>query len=139
MFAISYALIIANILSCIPSLPAVLFPVDGEKFHATMERFFDKMPNEMDQPLLKLLMKFQFGGLTFLYLLGAFAGYFCPTVIIGCGSAGLEPTTSLGTLPIPCACPYLRARTLLTSSDGDRPPSAQTCLPVATLRASRSF
>lgn len=88
MFAISYALIICNVLSCIPSLPAVIFPVDGDKFHASMVRFFDKMPNEMDQPLLKLLMKFQFGGLTFLYLLGAFAGYFCPTVIIGYMFAG---------------------------------------------------
>ena len=88
MFAISYALIICNVLSCIPSLPAVIFTVDGDKFHASMVRFFDKMPNEMDQPLLKLLMKFQFGGLTFLYLLGAFAGYFCPTVIIGYMFAG---------------------------------------------------
>lgn len=88
MFAISYALIICNLISCIPSLPAVLFPVDGAKFNETMERFFEKMPNEMDQPLLKLLMKFQFGGLTFLYLLGAVAGYFCPTVIIGYMFAG---------------------------------------------------
>lgn len=83
LFAIQWALIVCNILSSITALPGVLYAVDSDQFHAAMERFFDKMPNPSDQKLLKLMMKFLFGGLLFVYILGIFAGFYCPTPVIG--------------------------------------------------------
>ena len=45
-------------------------------------RFYDKMPTS-DLPLLKLMMKFLFGALLFVYILGICAGIYCPTPEIG--------------------------------------------------------
>ena len=83
MFAIQYALIICNAVSCLPALPAIIHAVDSDKFHTGMEKFFATMPNAQDQPLLKLMMKFQFGALSMVYVLGIFAGIYCPTVLVG--------------------------------------------------------
>jgi len=83
MFAIEWALIVCNVISTLTTLPAMIFGVDSEKYHAYTERFFDKMPSAQDLPLLKLMMKFQFYAMFSLYVLGIFAGFYCATPVIG--------------------------------------------------------
>ena len=83
MFAIGWALVVSNVISCIPTIPAIVFPVNSEKFESYAAKFFDKMPSAQDLPLLNLMMKFQFGALFALYVLGVFAGIYCPTTLIG--------------------------------------------------------
>ena len=83
LFAIQWALVVCNVISSLTAIPGVVFGVETDQFHSSMERFFDRMPAASDQKLLKLMMKFLFGGLLFVYILGIFAAFYCPTVIIG--------------------------------------------------------
>lgn len=85
MFAIQWALVVCNCISCIPAIPAFLYKVDSDKFHVSVAAFFGEggMPLEKDQPIIKLLFKFLFYGLTGIYVLGIFAGFYAPAVIVG--------------------------------------------------------
>jgi len=84
MFAIQWALVICNVVSCLPAIPAFIYPIDSEKFHDAVGRFFDgSMPLEKDQPIIKLLFRFLFYGLTGIYVLGIFAGFYAPAVWVG--------------------------------------------------------
>lgn len=85
MFAIQWALIVCNVISCIPGIPAFIYAVDSEKFHASVSAFFAEgaMPLEKDQPIIKLLFKFLFIGLAGIYVLGIFAGFYAPAVAVG--------------------------------------------------------
>lgn len=83
MFAIQWALLVCNIISSLTVIPPVIFDVKSEKFHESIGRFFDKMPSDQDMPLLKLMMKFQFGALLFVYLLGIFAAVYAPATVVG--------------------------------------------------------
>jgi hypothetical protein len=83
MFAIQWALIVCNVISCLPGIPAYIYGVKSEKFHAAVERFFETMPLEVDQPIIKLLFKFLFIGLAGIYFLGIFAGIYAPAVWVG--------------------------------------------------------
>jgi len=78
MFAIQWALIVCNVISCLPAIPAFIYHVDSDKFHESVSAFFNEggMPSAKDQPVIKLLFKLLFIGLTGIYVLGIFAGVY---------------------------------------------------------------
>ena len=63
MFAIQWGLCISNIISCIPAVPILINPAK------VVDSFFDTAPTD-GLDLIVLMMKFQFGGLFWLYVLG---------------------------------------------------------------------
>ena len=40
MFAIQWALVVCNLISCVTTIPSLLFPVDSEKFVGFSNKFF---------------------------------------------------------------------------------------------------
>jgi len=87
MFAIQWALVVCNIISCLPAIPSFIFKIDSDKYHGAVSAFFNEgvmatIP-EKDHPFIKLLFKFLFTGLAGLYILGIFAGFAAPAVWVG--------------------------------------------------------
>lgn len=85
MFAIQWALVVCNLISCIPAIPAFIYNVRTDKFDEATKAFFsgyDTIPSK-DLPIIKLLFKFLFIGLAGIYILGIFAGFYAPAVEVG--------------------------------------------------------
>lgn len=85
MFAIQWALIVCNAISCLPAIPAFIYKIDSDKFHDSVSAFFAEggMPSAKDQPVIKLIFRFLFISLVGIYVLGIFAGIYAPAVVVG--------------------------------------------------------